>query len=259
MADDDTIAARAPSATEVIGYVATKEIRSQVRTCVPAVVQSYDAARQEAQVQPAIRRRKSGDTYQEPPIDVPVVWPQVSGYALHMPLKQGDPVLLLVCERSLDDWLLASTVQDDVTASDPRRYALQDAVALAGVSPFSQAIPGAMAQDDALTLGARDGSSIIRVADDGGITIDNGSATVEISASGTVTVTSGDVRLGDASAVALAKAGQVANNLSAIKAVLDQIKVAWDASASSGTPVVASGPLLPYVTLSTATTKAKGS
>lgn len=197
---DETIQDRRPSPAEVIGYVAEKEIRRLVRTALPAVVQSYDPANQTAEVQPAIRRRKSGGAYQEPPVTVPVMPIQGAGFVIHVPLSAGDTVWLSVGERSIDEWLLAGDVEDDVTASDPRRYDLQDAVAFHGPSIFADPIPSDMAESDAMSIGERDGTTRVRIATDGSVEIRTGGATLTLENGGAVTIDSNNIKLGGSGA-----------------------------------------------------------
>lgn len=205
---DETIQTRRPTPAEVMGYVSQKEIRRLVRTTLPGVVQSYNPTTQTCVVQPVIRRRKSGDTYLEPAVEVPLLPLAGAGFVIHVPVEEGDTVWLAVGERSIDEWILADGVEEDVTAADPRRYDLQDAVALHGPQVFSQAIPEDMAASDSLDIGERDGTTRIRIEPSGAIKIRTSNAVVAIEEGGRVTITSDDIRLGSGGAtdaVALAQ------------------------------------------------------
>lgn len=258
---DPTIRERTPGPVEAIGYAARREI-AKVRTTVPGVIEAYDAATQSAEVKVVIKRQTVEGVYFEDPVlvAVPVAFPQGGGFALHYPLAKGDPVTLVACERSLEEWLAAASPTTIVEPSDPRRHDLQDAIVMPGVSVFAQPIPAAMARTDAITLGLRDGSATVSVADDGAITLDNGACSITLGAGGSIDQISGDIKLGDLAAVALAKAGLVSTNFTNIAAVLGPIVTAWNAvaGAGGGPLIVPATPLPPYSPTDTATTKVKG-
>jgi len=119
-------------------------IRSEIyemHTCMPATILVYDHTTQKATVQPVIRgRRFDPETetvshYKMAAIsNVPVQFPQGTGFSITYPLTVGDPVLLVFSERSLDEWLLTAT--PDNLNQDFRRFDISDAVAIPGVRPF---------------------------------------------------------------------------------------------------------------------------
>lgn len=133
-----------PDLAEVIRRAIEHGI-ARVHTSIPARVVSYDAARQTATVQITIRSRfRNADgqivTFLPPPIpNVPVQFPSGGGCSLTWPLVEGDPVLLVFAERSIDEWRAQSG--DDHEPSDPRRFDLSDAVALAGVRSPADPLP----------------------------------------------------------------------------------------------------------------------
>jgi hypothetical protein len=116
---------------------------AKMHTSFPATVIAYDPTTQKATVQPALRSRiddtlldrERPDLAPPPPIaNVPVVWPSGGGVAspwsLHGPLAPGDPVTVVVAERSTDEWRTLGAV--DNTPLDARRFDLSDAVAYPG-------------------------------------------------------------------------------------------------------------------------------
>lgn len=114
-----------------------KAIRAQlarVHTALPGVVTSYDEARQTATVQPSVQfKARDADgkitDYTPPAIpNVPVAFPGAGEYSIVWPLVAGDGVLLVFCERSLDEW--RSTAGSSHQARDVRRHDLSDAVAI---------------------------------------------------------------------------------------------------------------------------------
>jgi hypothetical protein len=208
-------------------------------TVTVGVVQAYDAARQTVTVQPAIRKRfANGETARFPTlVEVPVAHYQAGGFVIHAAPAAGDPCLLLFSERSIDEWLIAGC--DDVTAQDPRRFDLQDAVALLGLSPYNDAIPAAARPASAITIATRDGAT-----------------RVEVRSSGVVTITAGEVRLGGDAATPLAVASPTQTGLNQLYAAVAAIYT-WGATVTP--PLV---PLAPFPAPATpptvAATKTKG-
>lgn len=128
----------------------------RISVALPGEVVHYDDARQSASVQPLPRaRRREYESDELVPfdlpqiVDVPVVWPSWAGGAAGVVgrLVPGDAVILLVCDRSIDEWKQA--VGRVYTPGDVRRCNLTDAVCLpggsppaAGLGPESRPLPG---------------------------------------------------------------------------------------------------------------------
>lgn len=118
---------------------------SKVNTALPGVVVSYDSGSQLATVKLATKWKRvdpDGVTSEfsvEPITQVPVVWPQSSGFALTFPLQSGDPILLIVCQRSIDEYLATGEV--DSSAQSKRRFSLADSYAIPCGNP-ANAIEG---------------------------------------------------------------------------------------------------------------------
>jgi hypothetical protein len=138
-----------PSLGELLRETASMVI-GRLSICLPAVVRSYDAARQVALVQPApsSRRQIPGDVGLEvvplPQIaDVPVLWPSWAGGAAAIcgTLQPGDHVVLIIADRSIDEWKAA--VSAPYTPRDIRRCSLTDAFAFPGGRPPAAALPAA--------------------------------------------------------------------------------------------------------------------
>ena len=112
---------------------------AKMRTAEPGVIVSYDSATQRAAVQLGIsvRVRKPDKTeVHEAPVvvsNVPIAWPRAGGFSLTFPLAAGDEVLLIFSSRSLDEWK-GGPARTGVEASDPRRFAVQDAYAIPTVA-----------------------------------------------------------------------------------------------------------------------------
>lgn len=119
-----------------------------VHVSLPAVVVAYNPALQQATVKPIVHERfKDVRTGLEipnpaPPLPIPnlpVVWPSGMGGTVGLThgLAPGDPVTLLVGDRSTDEW--RATGAPDVLPLDGRRFDLSDAVVIPGGRAF---VPG---------------------------------------------------------------------------------------------------------------------
>lgn len=120
---------------------------AELRVALPGEIQSFDPATQLASVKPLLREDYETETGGRGVEalgvvnDVPVVFPGGGGFAQTWPVKQGDPCLLIICDRSLDRWIASG---GDIDPIDVRRHDLSDAVAILGV----RAKPGALSEFD---------------------------------------------------------------------------------------------------------------
>ena len=115
---------------------AVESVMSELHVCLPGRIERYDHIEQRAEVKPLLRRHyRDGDESDMPVIaDVPVIWPRAGGASLTMPVKQGDGVLLVFADRSIDRWLVQG---GEVTPDDRRKHDLSDCVAIPGLVPFA--------------------------------------------------------------------------------------------------------------------------
>jgi hypothetical protein len=110
-----------------------------------ARVERYDAKRQRCDAQPLYRRviaDELGERTEQLPVcvDVPVAMPGCGGLSLQLPLAQGDTVLLVFADHSLDR-MRGGGVVDPKAARDPgaaRSHHLSDAIAI----PIAGALDG---------------------------------------------------------------------------------------------------------------------
>lgn len=116
----------------------------------PGRIESYDAAKQRADVQPLIQRGEidisTGDrrVEREPVItDVPVLMLGTSSCRTTMALKPGDTVWLCSASLSLDRYLVQG---GEVDPQDDRRHNISDAVAIPAVFDFAS-VPGDASTD----------------------------------------------------------------------------------------------------------------
>ncbi len=113
---------------------------AETNTAIPARILDYDPATQSASVEPLIKKRyKDGRVIDRAPITgVPVIFPAAGGGIITFPVKEGDTVLLIFSQRSIDRW-----VQSDGQPIDPldnRKHDISDAIALPGLFNFSSAL-----------------------------------------------------------------------------------------------------------------------
>jgi len=156
-----------------------------LHTSMPGIIVSFDAATQTATVQPAIRRvfitRDETIQILSPTdlpvlINVPIIYPRGGGFSLTFPVAVDDECLIVFCERSIDNWHTNGGINDPLAR---RFHALSDAVAHVGLSSLPNVVPNY----DAVNAQLRSDSSnaVVSLAD----------ATINIDATGQITITSG--------------------------------------------------------------------
>ena len=135
----------------------------ELNTFMPANVIAYDATNQTVDVQPVLNT-----TYISPPMSVkkpqllgiPIIFPKSSGNAIHIPLKKGDGVGIIFCQRSLDEW---KSKGDVTSVLDTRLHDFTDAVAIAGLDIRPRQIPEpdkmSVLVDNGLYIGKPTGTS----------------------------------------------------------------------------------------------------
>ena len=138
-----------------------------INTTIPAYIEQYDAKTRTAKV--TIPFTDYLDTDGEPENtdwaqieSVPVFFPRYGGWSIHAKLKKGDPVLLLFCQRPIDEWF----VSDGKTTVTPGLLATHDegdAIALAGLFPEKNTVAGK--DDEKFYLSHKDGNQLILTPD----------------------------------------------------------------------------------------------
>lgn len=122
-----------------------QDLMLERRTAMPGIITAINlsgSALASVDVQPAIEQLITSDdglsnTSQPLPIiaGVPVVFPGSTtlGLSITIPLAVGDECLLLVCDRSLDNWQEKGGTQPPIETTTPRAHELTDAVCLPGL------------------------------------------------------------------------------------------------------------------------------
>ena len=111
----------------------------QIRTSAPAVVLTYDSARNVCNVQLSILKNIAG--IPQPPVilqDVPVMFPRGQFGGLSYQLFTGDQVLVSFCERDLSTWKMSGAGFPPLL---PFLHGNTGAVVIGHVSPIGQGFP----------------------------------------------------------------------------------------------------------------------
>lgn len=204
--------ARSPTSAEIL-LALSERIQGEINVCLPGKIESYDASKQLASVKPLLKRPlinedgTDADAESVPVIsNVPVVHPSGGGYFTHFPLAQGDPVILIFADRSIDRWLDRG---GEVDPGFTHTHELTDAIA----------IPGGRAQPQKLQ---NPSSSKLTIGKDG-------DASMQITIDGTV------IKLSDNATDFVALAQKVLTELQKITTYLTAISAVW------GSPIPEAG------------------
>jgi len=131
-----------PTMPEVLRLMLESWARD-IHTAIPGRVESYDRAKQVADVVPVIRDARpdeAGETELfDPPVipNVPVQMPRGGGYALHLPLVKGDHVILLFQESAIGHWRESGEIAEP---GDLTRFGFGYPIAIPGIAPNNGAI-----------------------------------------------------------------------------------------------------------------------
>jgi hypothetical protein len=129
-----------PSLSDVLAGAIDRRL-SNLHTAIPGIVDSYNPDTKTVDVTPALKR-KLIDTGEEISIQkiegVPVGYYQTNDFIFSFPLKEGDEVMLIVMERSIDQWLKKGGI---VSPNDQRKFDLSDAVAYPTIKPLGTGLP----------------------------------------------------------------------------------------------------------------------
>lgn len=137
---------------------------ADLHTATPGRIVAFDAAANTATVQPLLQRvyvdASGTETVSSAPLlkAVPVWFPRGGGFRMTWDLAEGDVVLLVFCERSIDTW---ATSGGEVDPKPRRKHDWSDAVAVPGLAPTEAAIAGI--QPRQLLIGAEDESVEVRL------------------------------------------------------------------------------------------------
>lgn len=152
--------ARSPSMRQVLESFVLERF-GDLHTAMPGAVDSFDASKQTANVKLLLKRKvqkEDGTVADEAlgvAVNVPIVFPGAGGFRLTFPLQQGDGVLIIFAEASIDLWQELGGEQ----TTDSRRFHLADAIAVPGLKASPAKWQGF--STDAMTIGSDTGAGIV--------------------------------------------------------------------------------------------------
>lgn len=162
----------------------------ELHTSMPGRVVSFDANNQTCSVVPCLKRKfvDSDDTVELPIIeDVPVVYPGSDDLWLVFDLKMDSYVLIVFSERSIASWLDSGGVIDPALA---RKHALSDAIAVPGLLPNPDKL-SASVETATIAMRNHDNTVVVKIEEDGTVTLDNGSASAVLEPGGNIVINGG--------------------------------------------------------------------
>ncbi len=157
-------------------------MQARLWTALPAIVQSFNAAKMTVTAQPTInlRVRQADGTFasvQMPVLlDCPVLWQGGGGVTAVFPIAKGDECLVVFSSRCIDAWWSKGGVQDP---TEIRMHNLSDGFVLVGV----RSVPNAFTPPAGLAaLMSNDGSTYVQ--------LDPVGQTLKMTAPGSITINS---------------------------------------------------------------------
>jgi hypothetical protein len=138
---------RSPTMAEVFNRILTS-FQHNIHVSMPGVVKSYDSSTQKADIQPGIQEVLTDDKGEPQVFDlpvlynVPVIFPRAGDFFISFPISAGDTVLLIFCERPIDQWMEQGsfTAKDAFPPGLRSMHDLNGAVAYAGMYPSANAL-----------------------------------------------------------------------------------------------------------------------
>lgn len=168
------------------------QLLCDLRVAVPGIVQSYNASKNTATVQIAIRENLNiglvpTPTAIKPLVDVPVIFGcGNSKFAITLPVVAGDECWLVFGDNCYNAWWANGGVQNQ---EERRRHDLSDAVAFIGL--FSQPNLPQNISSSSLQVRSFDGNAYVQIDENHNITIQTtGNIVINATGSGQVTVES---------------------------------------------------------------------
>ncbi|MGS1116030.1 Gp138 family membrane-puncturing spike protein [Castellaniella sp. UC4442_H9] len=162
------------------------EMMKGVCTAAPGHVLTFDPVLQRAQVQVGVQTvAASGATSEPPPIvDVPVLFPGGTQFAVIHQVGPGDEGLIIFSQRCVDGWKQTGGVATNPLA---RFHDTHDAFFVPGFRPLPTRLPGFVS--DGVRMQSADGTRHVWVKASGEIIADNSAGQVQIAPDGAVNVT----------------------------------------------------------------------
>jgi len=166
------------SFSEALQRVVNTFLFENFNTAIPAIVEKQDGPYRVV-VTPAINHKYPDGTIlnHNPIANVPLVMSRTKNAVIRLPkLQSGDGVLLIFSQKALDTWLSSDNTKQ-VSADDPRRFDLTDAIAIPGLFPFDIETPSPVDEE---SLEIIHNGAIISIDKNDKITMSNSDCTIEI-------------------------------------------------------------------------------
>lgn len=160
-----------PTLAEVISWAMETRLANTF-VALPGRVEAYDNERQIADVQPLLEHNvqtsDGGALSEAIPLlrNVPIVFPRGGGFYLSFPMKVGDKVLLVFCDRNIDQYQRSNEPNKPVPPGDLLPNGPNGAVAYPGFFPDIEKLSADDADPENLIIGKDNGGIRIRVEDD---------------------------------------------------------------------------------------------
>jgi len=134
-----------------------QKISGSIRVGMPAIIESYDFKTQKADIKIDMQELYQNETSLDYPVlsGVPVLFPRCGGASITMPIVRGDTCLVMFLDRDSTAWLLGGK---NTKPKSRRMHHLSDAVAIMGLSPFTNASEATNNTDLLITY---DGSQLV--------------------------------------------------------------------------------------------------
>ena len=177
---DNRLGSKASEMKEIIDRALAR-----MNTCIPGVIDSFDGETQTATVIPAVSMKtfiddKEGVLEFPPIVNAPIVFPFASnaGFALTLPIRRGDPCIILFSQRSIDNWHDKGGIQPSEDGVATRHHDLTDAIVLMAASP----IPDVLLEweGQGIQIRNRDKTSTATVYDDKIVLDKSGTSTITV-------------------------------------------------------------------------------
>lgn len=172
--------------------MAIRQALFDLRVATPGIVQSFDATKQTAVVQPVIRESIANPAtlaamWVPLPqlLDVPIVIPRAGNFLITVPVTAGDECLIVFADSCIDAWWERGGQQNQPFL---RRHDLSDAFAVLGC--WSQPNKVSDYSTEAIQIRTLDGTSIIEIDASGDVNVT--APNVNLTVTGNVTIAGKD-------------------------------------------------------------------
>ena len=181
----------------------------RLNTCIPAIVDEFDATRQRVSAIPAIRAKfidpeTNQASYIEYPkiTNIPLAIIKSAGLKITYPIEKGQNCTLLFSQRSIDNFILAGGIQDPFDTKNPQRTQIRcmdltDALCFPGLITDAETITDYAT--DAIEIRSADNTTKVSVKENS-LKLLQGSASIEL-AEGNINMSAATINITGTEAV----------------------------------------------------------